>query len=102
MKWRPTLLLCLILLTTVVKGQFYRLSGIVMDGKKEPLPLSTIEIKETRKGSVTKDDGSYEFFLERGQYNLVVSMVGFKTRIVEVFITNADVVENVEMENEES
>jgi hypothetical protein len=86
----------------VSEAQFYRVSGIVMDNRKEALALASVEIKETGKGQVTRDDGSYEFFLERGQYTLVVSMVGFKSKLVPFHITNADITENVELEMEES
>ncbi len=37
-------------------GQLYKVSGTVLDNRKEPLPLASVEIKELRKGAVTKDD----------------------------------------------
>ncbi len=84
------------------QAQLYKVSGIVMDNKKEPLQLASVEVKELKKGTVTKDDGSYSFFLERGKYDLVVSMVGFKTRVVTFYINNEDITENVMMEFDES
>ena len=102
MNSRIPLFIFFILCTLAANSQLYKLSGVVSDNKKDPLPLASIEIKETRKGSVTKDDGSYEFYLERGQYTLVVSLVGFKTKLLNIFIQNTDVVENVDMEMEES
>jgi len=99
---RHCLSILFIFFSFAANSQLYKVSGIVMDHKKDPLPLASVEIKETRKGSVTKDDGSYEFFLERGQYSLVISMIGFKTKVQNIFITNADITENVEMEIEES
>ena len=94
-----SIFLLFFLLTSFIAGaQLYKVSGVVMDNKKEPLQLASVEVKELRKGTVTKDDGSFSFFLERGKYDLVVSMVGFKTKIVTFYINNEDVVENVMME----
>jgi hypothetical protein len=95
MKFKLSLLLLFLLLAIFSQGQLYRVSGVVMDSKKEPVPLASVEIKELRKGSVTKDNGSFEFFLERGKYDLVVSMIGFSTKVVTIYINNEDIVENV-------
>jgi hypothetical protein len=102
MNRRLLLLMLMLFLVLAGQAQFYRVSGIVMDSRKDPLPLASVEIKEIGKGQVTRDDGTYEFFLERGQFTLVVSMVGFKSKLVPFHITNADVVENIELEMEES
>ena len=102
MNFKHALLPLFLLLTLFSSAQLFRISGVVMDNRKEPLPLASVEIKELRKGSVTKDNGSYEFFLERGKYDLVVSMVGFKTRVVTFYINNEDITENVVLEMEES
>lgn len=98
---KPILLISLLLCSLSSLAQLYKVSGVVMDSKKEPLQLASVEVKELRKGTVTKDDGSFSFYLERGKYDLVVSMVGFKTKIVTFYINNEDVVENVMMENDE-
>ena len=91
-----------LVLASSAGAQFFRVSGVVMDNRREHLALASVSVRETGKGMVTRDDGSYEFFLERGQYTLVVSMVGFKSKLVPFHITNADIVENIELEMEES
>ncbi|HMU46495.1 MAG TPA: DUF5686 and carboxypeptidase regulatory-like domain-containing protein [Chitinophagaceae bacterium] len=90
------------MMTIYTNAQLYKLSGVVMNDKKEPLPLASLEIKELKKGLISKDDGTFEFFLERGKYDLVVSMVGYKTKVVTVFINNEDVTETVTMEDDVS
>lgn len=91
-----------LMMTIYANAQLYKLSGVVMNDKKEPLPLASLEIKELKKGLISKDDGTFEFFLERGKYDLVVSMVGYKTKVVTVFINNEDVTETVIMEDDVS
>lgn len=96
------LLLLLILLSALSYGQLYKLSGIVTDKNKDQLALASVEIKELKKGTISKDDGSFNFFLERGKYTLVVSMMGYQPIVRTVYINNEDVVENVTMEESES
>jgi len=102
MKNKCSLIILFLLLNVFGHAQLYKVAGVVKDNKNEPLPLASVEIKEIRKGSVTKDDGSYEFYLERGKYDLVVSMIGYKTRIITIFLNNEDITENVLMEDDES
>ena len=85
------LLLLLILLSALSYGQLYKLSGIVTDKNKDQLALASVEIKELKKGTISKDDGSFNFFLERGKYTLVVSMMGYQPIVRTVYINNEDV-----------
>jgi hypothetical protein len=103
MRFKPGYLLLLFLLTVSLfsQAQLFKVSGTVLDNRKQPLPLASIEVKELRKGNITSDSGSYYFMLERGKYDLVVSMIGYKTRIVTVFVNNDDIVENIELETDE-
>lgn len=103
MKHKPGnfLLLLFLLPALFSNGQLYKVSGSILDNRKEPLPLASVEIKELRKGSVTKDDGSFQFFLERGKYDIVVSMIGYKTRVATIFINDKDIVEILELETDD-
>jgi hypothetical protein len=103
MKFKPCFFLLILFLLTAFSSfaQLYKLAGTLFDNRKVPLPLASVEIKELRKGAVTRDDGSFQFFLERGKYDLVVSMIGYKTRIVTIFINNQDITENLELETDE-
>ena len=83
--------------TSCVFGQIYKISGIVMDVKREPLALASVEVKDTKLGQVTKEDGTFNFELERGQYDLIVSMVGFKTRVVNLSV-NQDQAQDIMLE----
>lgn len=91
----------LFVLTFSATAQLYKVAGRVIDNKKEPLQLASVEVKELQKGTITRDDGSFSFYLERGKYDLVVSMVGFKTKVVTFYITNEDLVEDIQLEIDE-
>ncbi len=103
MKCKPGIFLLLLFLFTSVLsyGQLYKLSGSILDNRKMPLPLASVEIKELRKGAITRDDGSFQFFLERGKYDLVVSMIGYKTKVITIFINGKDITESLELETDE-
>jgi len=102
MRSKPLIFLLFILFLPALAcfGQLYKISGKVMDSKQEPLQLASVEIKELRKGAVSKDDGSFEFFLERGKYDLVVSIIGYKTKVLTFYINDKDITENIVMEPE--
>lgn len=102
MRFKPGLFLLFFFLSTASYAQLYKLSGWIVNDKKEPLPLASIEVKELKKGSVSRDDGSYEFYVERGKYDLVVSMVGYKNKVVTVYINNQDISEMITLEDDAS
>jgi hypothetical protein len=103
MKCKPQLfLLILFLLPAIFSfGQLYKISGTILDNRKVPLPLASVEIKELRRGAISKDDGSFRFFVERGKYDLVVSMIGYKTRVLTVYVNDKDIEENLELETDD-
>lgn len=102
MKCKPFLFIVFVLLSLCGDAQLYKLSGRIENDRKEALALASVEIKELRKGSVSKDDGSYQFYVERGKYDIVVSMVGYQTKVVTVYVNNEDVTENISLTDDES
>jgi hypothetical protein len=96
------LLLLLLLFTAALttSAQSFVLKGKVTNNKLEPLAFASIQLKEQQTGMITKEDGSYEFNLEVGQYNLVVSMIGYKTQVINVVI-NKDYTQNIILEEED-
>lgn len=56
-----------------------KLTGKVTNAKMEPLAFATVQVKGYPRGVVTKEDGTYSLDLEEGNYQLVVTMVGYKT-----------------------
>jgi hypothetical protein len=95
------LFLFLLFLTAFsVDAQSFKLSGKVTDKNLEPLAFASIQLKEQQSGTATKEDGSYEWNLEVGQYTLVVSMIGYKTQVISV-VLNKDYVQNIILEEED-
>ena len=101
---RPNLIffILFILLGFRSEAQLFKISGYVLDENRERLALASVEVKELKKGTVSRDDGYYEFFLERGKYDLVISMVGYKTLVRTFYINNEDISEIIQMEANQS
>ncbi len=80
------LLLILLLSGITATAQSIKVYGKVTNAKMEPLAFASVQVKEYKQGSVTKEDGSYELELEEGKYDLVISMVGYKVQVITIII----------------
>lgn len=87
----PKLLsLTLLLSVCAVKksvAQEYLLSGKITNTKLEPLAYASIRVKELQSGTTSDKDGNFKLQLEPGKYDLVISMLGYKTQVLTVAIT---------------
>jgi hypothetical protein len=91
----------LLLAVSTAKGQSFKVYGKITDNKLEPLAFVSVQVKELGYGTITKEDGSYEFRLEEGKYDLVVSMIGFKPQVITIIVKNQQVEQNIIMETDE-
>jgi hypothetical protein len=81
-------------------AQQFFLSGRITDQKNKPISFVSIYIKNSTYGTTTNEDGTYQFKLTPGNYNLVYRFVGYKERNEKVTITTQDERRNVKMEDE--
>lgn len=91
------LLFPLLLIAQWLPAQTYKVSGRVMNNRLEPLALVSIQVKGEKLGVLTREDGQFELSLEKGQYDLVFSMIGFKPRLITLAVT-ADYTQNFILE----
>jgi hypothetical protein len=94
------LLASLFLVFTSAQAQVVKVYGKVMNNKMEMLPNASVHLKTSSVGTLSKDDGSYELFISKGIYEIVVSMVGYKTRILPM-VVNDETLQNVILEDDE-
>ena len=73
------------LLSVIVAGQ--TLSGRITDTKGQAIPRATIYIKEISHGIIADENGEFRTTLEKGNYTLEVSSLGFEKKTVSVLIT---------------
>lgn len=95
------LLFLLLFIAASIHAQTFKVYGRVTNNKLEPLAFASIQLKEQQAGTITKEDGTYELNLEVGQYNLIVSMIGYKTQVIN-FVLNKDYQQNIILDEENS
>lgn len=76
----------LVFIAVASNAQSFRVYGRITDNKMQPLAFASIQVKELEIGTASKEDGSYVLNLEVGTYNLVVSMIGYKTQIINIMV----------------
>ena len=92
----------LLILSSSVYGQSYKVYGKITNTKLEPLAFASIEIKGLKLGTITKEDGTYELQLDEGKYDLIISMIGYHSQIVTIIVGKSGTQKNIILENESS
>ena len=98
MKRNCILFLFLLVFAIRSGAQLQRVYGHITNTRLEPLAFASIEVKETRTGTISKEDGSFEMMLERGKYDLVISMIGYQPQVITIIVGNTPYQKNVILE----
>jgi hypothetical protein len=99
---KPKLLLTILIFFSVpLLAQEYRVHGKITNTKLEPLALVSIEVKNTKIGTTTKNDGTFEFSLDEGMYDLIISMIGYKPQLINIIVKKEPYVLNVILEEDQ-
>ncbi|HSU29343.1 MAG TPA: DUF5686 and carboxypeptidase regulatory-like domain-containing protein [Chitinophagaceae bacterium] len=100
---RSPLFLCVLLIaSSLVSAQTFKVNGRITNNKREPLAFVSIQVKDGNAGTITKEDGTYELELNPGKYDLVVSMVGFLPQVINLIVRNENYVQDIIMEENQS
>ena len=89
-------LTCVITITLALPAlaQEYRVTGKIINAATEPLAYASVSVKELQTGTTTDVQGNYVLQLEAGKYDLVVTMIGYTSRVITLTIT-ADYTQNI-------
>ena len=97
-----SLLFYLLIFSTVLNGQT-RISGLVTDKNKQPLPGANVYLKDTYDGISSDADGKFSFTTdEKGEGILIVSFVSYKTHSQPVKLDGKDKYFEIVLEEESS
>lgn len=66
-----------LVLFQAVKVQTRKLSGKITKARFEPLSFVGVEVKGTKRGTITKETRACQLKLDEGKYDLVVPMIGY-------------------------
>ena len=89
-----------LLVSQISVAQSYVIYGKITNNKLEPLAFASVQLKQVPGGTISKEDGTYGLRVERGTYDLMVSMVGYKPQSMRITIT-ADYNQNIILEEDE-
>lgn len=92
--------LFLLLITITASAQSFRVYGKITNSKLEPLAFATLQLKDQNLATSSREDGSFLFNLEVGEYNIIATMIGYQTQIIHV-VVNKDISLNITMQEEE-
>ena len=83
----------LLLLVSISLGA-QSISGRVTNEKKEPIPFANIFVRELNSGTSTDTDGNYFLNLDPGQYEIVISSIGYESLFIKVPIGDKPTIRN--------
>lgn len=99
MKFITTLLVVISTITSVLSQDKFTISGYVNDNNNgEALPGATIYIEGTNTGTMSNNYGFYSLSLDKGNYNIIVSYIGYERFRKEVSLTK-DTELNIELKS---
>lgn len=75
------------------------IGGYVLNEQNEPIPFVNIYIEEFNKGTSTDSKGRYFLALDPGDYKIIVSSVGYKTKVIKVIIKDEEITKNIWLES---
>ena len=69
------------------------IKGKITDTNGQPIPFSTVYIKELTKGLTANKDGDFDLKIPKGEYSVVISALGYKpeTRQIKVEANETEV-----------
>ncbi|MEJ7767908.1 MAG: DUF5686 family protein, partial [Chitinophagaceae bacterium] len=98
---RALLFLLIIGVTACASAQSIRLSGRVTNAAREPIALVSVQVKGWQSGTLTKEDGTFSLLLEEDKYDIIFSIVGYKTQVITLGITK-NYVQDIILEEDRS
>jgi hypothetical protein len=82
------------------QAQVNTVSGKVTNVSLEPLAYVSVRLKEIKQGTFTDEKGVFRLQLEEGRYELVFSIVGYRSRTVTLIVGRGNNTQNIILEND--
>ncbi|RYU89279.1 carboxypeptidase-like regulatory domain-containing protein [Mucilaginibacter terrigena] len=89
-----------ILTSLSVSAQQYVLSGLVTGPNNETVGFTSVYIRNSTYGTTANEEGSYQFKLSPGTYNVTYRFTGYKEQTESITITDHNEVHDVQLAGE--
>jgi hypothetical protein len=77
-----------------LSAQTYKVHGKITTTKLEPIAYATIQVKNSKNGTITKINGTYELKMEEGKYDIVITMIGYTPQTITIAV-DKDYIQNI-------
>jgi hypothetical protein len=74
-----------------IHAQTYIVKGKVLDNKLQPLPFTSLYVKENQQSVTSNDTGGFSLRLPKGRYEIVATLVGYKPTTQVVIVGKEDI-----------
>jgi hypothetical protein len=92
------LVVILILLLLFVDAIAQSIKGFVKTADNVPIPYAHIYLKNSEQGTTTDEKGYYYLKVREGNYEIIVSSLGYKTITIPIIVYNKEVQKNLILE----
>ncbi|MFC5282221.1 DUF5686 and carboxypeptidase regulatory-like domain-containing protein [Pedobacter alpinus] len=96
--YKRYLVLILIIFSFDINAQ--SIIGNVANKEKEPIPFATVAVKGSNIGTSANNEGNYFLKLANGNYEVIISAVGYKQAIKSIIVNANNMVLNFQLEPE--
>lgn len=94
------LYITLLLFAYAANAQDHLLSGRIADAHNQPIPFTSVYIRNSTYGTTANENGRYDLKLSPGTYNVIFRMVGYQEQTTRVIIGSNNVALNVQLSEE--
>lgn len=81
-------------------AQVYQLTGRVTDKENKPLGFTAVYIRNSTYGTVSNEQGRYQFKLTPGDYTIVYRHTGYKEQVEKITIDKDNLLHDVQLADE--
>ncbi|MEM7581616.1 MAG: TonB-dependent receptor, partial [Cyanobacteria bacterium P01_A01_bin.80] len=74
------------------------ISGTITNPEKQPIADVNIAVLNSTKGTVSKEDGTFNLQLKNGKYTLQISEIGYATKVIKITVAESNQIINVILE----
>jgi hypothetical protein len=93
MRYVVTILTCLVISVSSASAQI--LKGRITGQSGDPVPYSTVYIRELKQGTTSNTRGDYEIRLPAGNYNVIFQSLGYEPVSVYITLTDKTIIKDV-------
>ncbi|TAF34503.1 MAG: carboxypeptidase-like regulatory domain-containing protein [Cytophagales bacterium] len=94
------LLFCSLLISPLLAQYPYKVFGTITDESGKGMPFVTVLLEGTTRGTTSNESGEYSLPVDKGSFNIVFRLIGYKTELRNIAVGTSHVELNLRMKEE--